>query len=149
MRETEIAYLAGFFDGEGCIQINKVGTELAKRYNKNGRYYLMVSVNQVNPAPLEILQKSYNGTIGPHAEKTSTKRKTWVWRVQGKHADKFLEDILPYLLVKKEEALVALQFRETFWPNGRKHRNLPLTDEEISKREEYRLKIRDIKKREF
>lgn len=50
----ELAWAAGFFDGEGCFRLHtKGGTE--------GRYYAQTTINQIHPEVLERFQKAVLG----------------------------------------------------------------------------------------
>lgn len=55
MNETELAYLAGFFDGEGCIVISKAKYEQVNKRKPSKfhiLYQLRVSITQNEPCDM-------------------------------------------------------------------------------------------------
>jgi len=104
--ETDKAWFAGFFDGEGCILIN---------YTRcRDKYFLELAVGNTFLSSLKKCLTIWN--CGHIDERTSLSRvhKKWntyyVWRVSHIKARDILRAILPYLIVKRQEAEVALQF---------------------------------------
>lgn len=93
----KLAYIAGFFDGEGCISVHFASAE-----HKNT--ILRASITQNVPEPLEMIQELFGGSL------CRTNKKAIQLSINGKKAHIFLETILPYLTVKREQALVAIQF---------------------------------------
>ncbi len=133
MQSVELAYLAGFFDGEGNIRIAK--------NSKNAKgYYLRISATQVDQAPLLLLQRQFGGYV--------YKRKlvqrpdgcirpvpTSDWVLAGPKACLALQALIPYLVVKLEAARLGVRFQAAVRP--RKGRRTRLTDEEIQERQFY------------
>ena len=70
----------------------------------------------------------------------------YVWRVRNKDAIAFLEAIAPYVVVKKEQVELALQYPLTS-TDGRKYAGPynPLPDEVHNRRMEIGQKLRDIR----
>jgi hypothetical protein len=95
MRETDKAYAAGFFDGEGHIS-----------YPKSSKaHHLQVVVAQVDRAPLDWLQLYFGGRVRfYHNARAGIHR----WTLSTSQAASFLEAVLPYLIVKHNEAVGAL-----------------------------------------
>lgn len=98
-------YIAGFFDGEGCVYM--------QAYYKKGKYEIhprctmQISITQKNVIVLQEIQKIYGGTI-------SDKGNCMVLRFTGKDKMyKFLSAISPYVIEKKKDVMLALQFIET------------------------------------
>jgi hypothetical protein len=89
----ELAWMAGFFDGEGCINIHFS--------NKNGCTTLRAGVSQKFPEPLERIQLLMGGNLYKD-------RAGYVLVFNGKKAEAFLASILPWLFVKRTQAEVAL-----------------------------------------
>jgi hypothetical protein len=105
-RQERLAYCAGLFDGEGCITIS--------RYRKVPSGYvwpqLQVQVTQLRPIGLDFLIETFGG------RRTPVKRRKvdryWRWIQWSDGAVIFLEAVLPYLLEKREQALMAIKFQE-------------------------------------
>lgn len=103
-----IIWAAGFFDGEGCITFNK------KKYiNKHGieKCYrsLIISVSQVEPEPINMFFDFFKGGIRSHSLNKNN-RKQYEFRATGENAITVLNTIIPYLVVKKDQALLAMRF---------------------------------------
>ncbi len=104
-------YIAGFFDGEGSVGIYPRSWDRTKTF----RYYvLVVSLGQTGKLGkelLESLQEKYGGSV--YENKQNGKKKVmWKWNVSANKGAKFLEDILPYSYIKKEEILRCLEFQK-------------------------------------
>ena len=89
MRDTDWAYLAGIVDGEGCITY---------RRNGKGRYYTRVTISQKRTQLLDWIVERFGGAYS----KTT-------WTCGSRHSEWILTEILPYLVVKKDQAEVALE----------------------------------------
>lgn len=102
-----VEYIAGFFDGEGCITIKR-------NVSRNGSisHILRVGAVQCNPAPIYRIQAIYGGNIC-WRKATLRQRSTARWQIDCEKAARFLEDILPFLIVKRAEAELALEFHRT------------------------------------
>lgn len=93
----ELAYIAGFFDGEGCIRVDSKG-------------YLTTIVTNTDVRPLQLFLDVFGGTMCIHSHATTIRKKAYRWSIKSEAVPEFLEMILPYLICKKEEALLALEF---------------------------------------
>lgn len=94
------AYLSGFFDGEGCIRINKTTKE-----NTIG-YHLGVQITNNDLSVMKICQSIYGGHL---RHKQGGNCFDWILSDK-KEIEKFLLYTLPYLIIKKEEAEVGLEY---------------------------------------
>ena len=135
--EVELAWMAGFFDGEGHVRIQK--------HSARGSYMLSISAVQAHAAPLEIFVKKLGGTLKrrlmPYRGKL---RVLWTWQTSSHAAQVALELMLPYLVVKKDEALLALEFRKTFRPQyGERSKNSESLEAE---REKMMYGLQEIRK---
>lgn len=139
MTHEELVYLAGFFDGEGCIHIQT---------RRDGRWLnLLVSIVQTNPRPLLLAHSEFGGSLSK-TDKSSGKSKKPIWRLcfAPKNAARFLRAVYPYLIVKKEEAEVALAFVDTIpYPHTRD----AVCDEVIALRQSLAKKCQDLKRTEY
>ena len=107
MRKIDLAYLAGIFDGEGSISIARV----ERKGRKNPRYQLAVSLSICTPYIPNLFKMGFGGSINVQ-ERGGKRRPIWTWRPGIKEGLCFLEVINPYLRLKKDEALLALQFEQ-------------------------------------
>ena len=106
MDSTTYAYLAGFFDGEGSISIERAGMNSQS---------LRINAVNTDPRPIEMLQRVFAGNFRSTLFRGRTKdgreyRPTYHWRVSSTLAKDALEAMLPYLTVKRERAEIAIAF---------------------------------------
>lgn len=92
---TDLAYIAGFFDGEGCIVGIKRKTQCQR---------VRINIGQRKPEILFWIMKLLN--MG-HVYNLSSSRNN-SWRVSNKDdIERFIDLILPYSRIKKEELIVG------------------------------------------
>jgi len=99
----ECAYLAGYFDGEGCLvpQANRTRTS----------WWVTVKFGQVRREGPDFLRDIYGGTVRLVPAARKNKQPQWVWEMGQKlGVRQFLLDVQPYVLEKREqvEAAIAL-----------------------------------------
>lgn len=91
---TEAAYIAGFFDGEGCISLTNRGA-------------VKVTISQKIVDPLDFIQE----TLGAGSIYYANKRESYRYYLGGRPlVISFLEQTLPYLIVKREKAEAYLEY---------------------------------------
>ena len=106
----ELAYMAGFVDGEASLQIQRRGHR-----NEFGAwigYSLLVDIGQTRRDILEYLQSKAGGSIH-HKPSIGNRKQAWCLRIMGKQAQEFVSQLRPYLRVKAEIADVFLTFEMT------------------------------------
>ena len=130
------AYAAGMLDGEGCIYISPGVTH---------QHQLSVVFAQVEPESLEFLSYEYGGRVRP-GKVTSAGRATYQWHLTGKDAINFLADVHPYLIIKQQQADVAMR-----WPTwkgwGSGGRGGPLPQEIKNNREGLRQELLALRRK--
>lgn len=102
-RELDIAWLAGFFDGEGCISVYRV--------SKRDGFSLLLTVTAVNTGK-EAIERACRiaGAGSVSCRRRSGHQPLWTWRVYEGRAQEVLRMLLPHLTVKRCEAEIAVQF---------------------------------------
>ena len=135
-KSHKCAWAAGFIDGDGFITIQTSHRKINGISYKG--FYLRVGACQANEAPLKELQNLFGGKIniknsGPNKEKYNRKTQ-WVWTLSSKQAESALQQMLPYLLHKREVALLALDFQSKMTNSTRK-----ISEEMLA----YRLSIKE------
>jgi hypothetical protein len=108
--DTTLAYLAGLIDGEGSIQINPSRGKSGKRY-----WCLTIQISSVGDGFLEEMRDRCGalGTITYWKSRGVTRahhRRITNWRIYALQGRWLLERVLPYLVLKKDQAEVALAF---------------------------------------
>jgi hypothetical protein len=114
IHNARIIWAAGFFDGEGCVQIKL-------RKTPTPCHFVRLSVNQVNPEPLLILKQLFGGTISFHSKSgvNDRSRDIWSWQIGSQKAVDALKLMHPYLIVKAGESDIAIKFQSTVCYRGK------------------------------
>jgi len=125
---SQWAYLAGIIDGEGSFSIARGGRKPGYGH-PNGyiNYQLKVSLGNTNLIIHRWLLKTVGGAkyLG-HRSKTSRHKNGYNWQLHGKdNQRKLIIGVLPYLLLKRRQALLSLKMinlegqhpekRQDFW----------------------------------
>lgn len=106
MKETEKAYISGFFDGDGSVIIHR---------NPTRRWYglSIVFANTNKELLLQIREMIGEGCLNSRKDGKKRKmkyKKGWNLYFHGKKAQILLREMLPYLILKKVRAKLALEF---------------------------------------
>ena len=116
----ELAYVAGFFDGEGCVRIQVEKREGTRKLQTS----LVVSATNTEIAPIQFLAKRFPGYKGKCVRikgwLNANERIQYEWRMRGLAALHFCEAILPYSLIKKAQLEIAIEFYKQPWRSQRK-----------------------------
>ncbi len=86
--ETRLAYLAGFFDGEGCVSVGNNGN-------------ITLRVINTNLEVLELFKETLGGSIGNRTQIVN--KKQYTWSVYGDNALKVASVLIPYCIEKKSQ----------------------------------------------
>lgn len=100
MGKTDLAYLAGFFDGEGSIVIDK-------------NYALRASVVNTNKWILELFRFYFGGSISVAKPSEKSPHVCYQWHTHADNTLEFLKIITPYLKLKQLEAELGIKFQST------------------------------------
>lgn len=144
LNEADLAYIAGIIDGEGSIIINKLkeskGTHLY-------RYQLFVKVVNTDERLLKYLsQKTSTSYFKDKRTNNTNRRNTFSIHWSIKSSVQILQKIYPYLVIKKEQVDLALNFVKTFdICYGNKKTPIDIMD----KRHDCYLKMKALHKIEF
>lgn len=145
LEKTQLAYIAGIIDGEGCITIIKHKTRC-----KSPHYQVHVVMCMCDPRILEFLNKNFGGSFRPKRKKTLRWRKAFQWSLVANQAIAFLRIIRPWLVLKAEEADIAIELQKDTINRTKKYgtsRELP--KEVLEYRENLRQKITQLKRIEY
>lgn len=114
-RSHRLAWAAGFIDGDGHITIQRRSTKYKDKVYQG--HYLRVGACQASMPPLEELRKLFGGSIRPKNSGRNpdgyNRKPQWIWSLSTEEANAALKELLPFLLHKRQVALLALQFQET------------------------------------
>lgn len=133
MKVTDLAYLAGLFDGEGTISCSITET---KKGNK--ALHKQLSIFNTNFTLITWIISRFGGTI--HSRK---RNKVWKEEHQVKWSAEdgywLLRAVLPYLVIKREQAELYLALHET--------KTTKVTTEIQEQRELLVARVRELNKR--
>lgn len=108
MKRHSWRYLAGLFDGEGCIDAQRV-------YNKQypDRLYVRPRIRMTLADSCRFLLEELQGNFGGHLSHTARGNEKWqdatTWEVLNqKDMVKFLAGVQDHLVLKREQARLAL-----------------------------------------
>ena len=106
----EIAYAAGLFDGEGMVRIAR----FAKPNSAHIRYQVIVMIGMTHEGIIRQLPENFTGSVhcNDHSKRNKKHRPQWCWYVSSQKAATFLRKIRPFLVVKAEEADIALALQQ-------------------------------------
>ena len=131
-KTEDIIYMAGFFDGEGCISI-------VRDKRTQGRSHLLsVSTCNTDRKIIEWIVENFGGHVNAHSSpKRSQHRKTWGWQLRSEAAMEFLIVIGGHLKIKNRQAKLGIQFQmeKARFSGGM------LSENEIELRELYRQQM--------
>ncbi len=141
------AYLAGLIDGEGSFVIQKTEAQkIPKSCNSKSTKYLgYFCIGMVDKAPLDLIRD----TIGygkVYEERVPNRRSIWRIRFAGRlKLMPFIKELIPYLIVKKKQAELMLDFCEK-WVTTRNHlgQKIVTSSEELQRREDAYQKMRKL-----
>ena len=129
--------LAAYIDGEGAILLNKFSTKSGRR-----EMWIRVVIANTDPRLPKWCQDTFGGTFV--AEKRSKNPKhsdCYRWHVSCTTAEWVLRNCLPFFLIKKEQAEIALKFQDTLGGPG-----IPVSETTRVVREELRDQLHSMKR---
>jgi hypothetical protein len=142
--DTDAAWLAGLIDGEGCISV----VRQVRPDRPSVRYWIQLRLQMTHFPTLERVQE-LTGIGKVHPRKSHVPeigKQPWYWNVASREAADVLKAVLPYLVTKRIEAELAMEFwllPRTFFPKGGA---IPVTQAE---RERLYWAIKNEKKTEW
>ena len=128
-----LSYLAGLFDGEGCISIS-----VKNRKNGTIKHELIVQVSMVDEVPVKMFFDNFGGSF-TKSKKDPPKHDIYHWRLSSVKAKTFLEIIEPYLLVRQKQARIAIQFQ-----SGIRNTCKQTSLEELTRRSDLRVQLQGL-----
>ena len=105
LTNEESAYLAGIIDGEGTITF-------CKRWNRDS-YNPIVSIANTDKDLMEYLHNQIGGTLTVYPHRVPPRRTAYKLEIWQSNVVPILEKVLPYLIVKREQAELMLEYIES------------------------------------
>ncbi len=132
-----VRWLAGFFDGEGSINISAHPS----RPGSSPNHQLRLDVANTDRGAVEAFREAFGGFI---IEKVAIpmRKLCFHWQASTSIADRALRRMYPFLVVKKVEAEIAFQFQEyRTITDGSRLGKVRLNPEVIKRRDSYRKQL--------
>jgi hypothetical protein len=116
----DLAYLAGFIDGEGCFFIGHHINVSKCTGNKYPNYHTSLKISNNCLEVLEWILKTFGGRITKFNKNRMHDRNFFTYEIYmtGNLLTDISEMLLPYLKVKRPNAIVMLEMRKTFSRTG-------------------------------
>jgi hypothetical protein len=108
--ETDLAYAAAILDGEGSIIIQHYKQDRWKNGNIYNVYGLRVTVSMVSDKIPLWLKERFGGNIQFRKKPNDRWKDQHCWCIYASNAGKFLELVMPYVLLKVEQAKLGILF---------------------------------------
>lgn len=106
--DTDLAYAAGYTDGDGCFHIGKIHSE------NRIRYRAIFVINSTEIENVQWFQKIFGGTISSKNPKKSNHKIIYRYVLKGNLLNNF-EKICPYIKEKLEELQIFYSFVRQEW----------------------------------
>lgn len=121
--DTDIAYLAGLIDGEGCIRVKRSKPYRHLTGRQNASYHCSIHVRMVDEPAIAFLRDTLGGWywLEKRRERSDAQRPLYCWQATDKDAEHILRALLPFLRVKRGAAENALALRD-LQASRRQHR---------------------------
>jgi hypothetical protein len=125
MKNRSYAYMAGILDGEGCLGIyashykpgyfrtyKKRNSEIStRRVSLRPLYGCRIQVTNCDRRLMDWIVDRFGGTVHNNGRREGIAKTAWKWLLCGHKAqEKLLLGVLPYLVLKREQALILLEF---------------------------------------
>ncbi len=142
-QREELAYLAGLFDGEGTICIQKDSRPLSKDNGRNWNaiYNVTFRVGMTHRKAVERFKEFFNVGFIDCEKSYHQFRPMWRYSIRAKDDVKMvIEKIRPFLFVKKANADLAIRYFEEC-PS---RRGQYLSEEVLAKKEQFYVAMRKL-----
>lgn len=135
--EYRSAWMAGFIDGDGWIGIARQ----LREDRPSPTYRPQVKVANQNEGSLGLFVSEYGGRIANRDD-------CFVWRCPSSSMRQLLQSITPFLIIKKRQARVVLDYMD-FMEATRQHSRQLMTAEELETKECYYTTMKELNSHHF
>jgi hypothetical protein len=129
--ERKLAYAAGYFDGEGTINV----------LSCKGNFQLRVQLTSYDLESLSVFEELFGGKVRSD-EFAGVNFRVYRWAKNNRHAMSVLSAMVPFLRAKKEQAELALDSGWDFQTRGGPR----LTEIQIGKRASLHRALKEVKR---
>jgi len=111
---AQLAYLAGIMDGEGCFVI---GCYAFSKKTGVPHFHTTMRVTSTDKILIDWLVENFGGKCSsytPAQTAKNSRRTPYCWVIHSERVKHLCEVMLPYLIIKKDQAELMIQMRDTF-----------------------------------
>jgi hypothetical protein len=110
--ETELAYLAGAIDSDGTIGIKRSTYAMRVRKDAGSAVFSeRVALRQTSPIVPTMLKERFGGSLYMTKPSAARGRPLYSWAATDQRAIECLRALLPFLRIKRDQALNCLELR--------------------------------------
>ena len=109
--DTELAYMAGLVDGEGTISVSNSRSKVKGRLYENSDTVLQVY--NCHLGALGWIRERFGGYIYKVPRASAAWKDSYAWKTSHSNACRVLKLILPFLIIKKQQANLLVEFAAT------------------------------------
>jgi hypothetical protein len=137
--EKELAYLAGIIDGEGSFCLHNFGTH---------RFGSGLAIGNTDLRLMEWIHSHFGGVVRAERRTSAKWKQIWRWTAKASEIEAITRAVLPYLIVKRQQAELLLAYRATVAPVVNTKSSTNDTSHEV-KQERFRIhtELRALNKR--
>ena len=128
-KSTLYAYFAGAIDADGFISIQRT-TKKSKPWQPTYHTVKVGFTGTAKPIVQNLLKEHFGGSVYTHIPKNQNHKPWHSWQASSKKAKATLIAIVPYLLIKKKQAQLGIEFQELM----EQHRKEMLKDQKPPER---------------
>ena len=145
------AYAAGLFDGEGYVRV----ATWKKPSSIHTRYQVIAGIGVTYLPVILQLHEAYGGSLhnNRHDLRNPNNRIQFSWVISSKTAASFFKKVMPYLVIKREQVVLATTLQENIDKYchilGNQYRLHPDRDRILAERAAIAGEIRRLKKETF
>lgn len=140
----DIRYVAGLFDGEGWVRADP----FIPKGRDWPRYQVVVGVGMTHRPIIEALYARFGGMLrsySGYSKRNPGSRTVWTWGAASLIAYDFLKEVEPHLMVKRDQAQLAMRLQEHITAHNLSIRSM--SPEEKQEVKDYRRKLHEEMKR--
>lgn len=93
----QIAYIGGFFDGEGCVQVGKNGS-------------IQLRIINTNRVILDYIRSIFGGSVAPRTQKVN--KPQYSWSIYGDEAIRFACAIHDFTIEKYSQLTTLIKYQQ-------------------------------------
>lgn len=117
IKPNVLAYLAGAMDSDGYFTIKRSTYHMRVRGDaKNPVFSEKIGLHQVTPQVPHLLKECFGGICSLSKPANENSKPLWRFTATDKNAARACEMLMPYLIIKKRQAELLLELRESKTP---------------------------------